>query len=128
MEQAKRLCYHRDKKPNYILSDKLSETGAPTLKLVNSTCEIMNVFFIYEPLRLFSIYGVSLLVSAICIGLGFIAIHSNGVEESLSFSRVLSSLSLPEHEVLGQPQDEEKRNYMQDSPLLGGIPSKEGRV
>ncbi|KLO11337.1 hypothetical protein SCHPADRAFT_929999 [Schizopora paradoxa] len=108
-----------------ILSDKLSETGSPTLKLVNSTCEITNVFFIYEPLRLFSVYGVSLLVSAICIGHGFIAIHANGVEESLSFSRVLSSLSIPGHEGFGQPQDEEKRSYMQDSPLLGGISSTE---
>lgn len=71
-----------------ILSDILSETNFPTLKSTSTTCEDENVFYIYQPLRLFLPYGIGLLVGALGIVLGFYAISVNGREESLEFGHI----------------------------------------
>ncbi len=71
-----------------ILSDILSETNFPTLKSTSTTCDDDNVFYVYQPLRLFLPYGIGLLIGALGIFVGFYAISVNGREESLEFGRI----------------------------------------
>ncbi|KLO14746.1 hypothetical protein SCHPADRAFT_297018 [Schizopora paradoxa] len=75
-----------------ILSGILSQTDNPSLMFVPSVCYDDNEYFIYHPKRLFFSYGAGLLVTAFCIGLGFLVIRLNGTEEYLVFSQILRTL------------------------------------
>lgn len=75
-----------------LLSGRLSETGSLTLKQAQTNCQTISLFFIYNRARLLWSYGASLIVTAACIAVGFYAIHRNGVEETLDFSRILRSV------------------------------------
>jgi len=59
-------------------------------------------------MRLFLSYGAGLLVTALCIFLGFLIISANGAEEYLVFSQILRTL--PDDEMMS-PVDEEKPLY-----------------
>ncbi|KLO14744.1 hypothetical protein SCHPADRAFT_996374 [Schizopora paradoxa] len=75
-----------------LLSGRLSETGSLTLKTTQTDCQTISLFFLYNRARLLWSYGASLIVTAVCIAVGFYAIHRNGVEETLDFSRILRSV------------------------------------
>lgn len=75
-----------------LLSGSLSETGSPTLKTTETECQTVALFFIYDRPRLLWPYASSLIVTAICVLIGFYAIAKNGTEETLDFSRILRAV------------------------------------
>ena len=78
-----------------LLSGALSDAYNPTLVRIDVPCQRMGSRFLYSPLRLVVTYGVALLVTAICIGYGLLAIRANGRGETLGFSRILGAHPAP---------------------------------
>jgi len=77
-----------------LLSDDVaSASKVPIVVPVDSTCFSDSTFYVYNRERLIITYGVAIAVAAACIVAGLWAVHRNGgVEESLSFSRLLGAL------------------------------------
>lgn len=67
-------------------------TKTRSVENVNTTCSFSTQVFEYDPTRLLATYAAALSVAAACVLAGFWAIHLNGVEESLNFSRLLGSI------------------------------------
>lgn len=72
-----------------VLSNVLTQTDGPSVKEIQVACNVFDSLYIYDRSRLFLVYGAALLVTALCILVGFVAIHVNGEEESVEFSRIL---------------------------------------
>ncbi|KLO07370.1 hypothetical protein SCHPADRAFT_945338 [Schizopora paradoxa] len=62
------------------------------LENITTICNYTLTAYDYTPHQLFLTYGISIIATAICAILGGIAIHRNGVEESLEFSRMLRAI------------------------------------
>lgn len=90
-----------------ILSNFLSANGYPTLSNTSVPCQVSGVAFIYNRYRLMISYAVGLWSTIVAIIVGFYAIHVNGVEENMTFSRLLRSIVngplLTEKEALEDP-------------------------
>ncbi|KLO09283.1 hypothetical protein SCHPADRAFT_943779 [Schizopora paradoxa] len=82
-----------------LLSNALTtETGSSPLASITGACTTEAVVLKYDEVdraRLLLSYGAGLFGTAICILIGFYAIHLNGVEENIHFSRILMSLVHP---------------------------------
>lgn len=66
--------------------------SSQAVRAVNTTCWYSMQYFDYDPVRLLATYGAALLVTALCAALGFRAVHLNGVEDSMNFSRFLGAI------------------------------------
>lgn len=77
--------------------DDISQNHS-TIKLHNTTCIYPTVLFQYNSTRLLFTYGAALAIATVCSLFGFYAIHRNGREETLGFSRLLKAIltSAPE--------------------------------
>ncbi|KLO12663.1 hypothetical protein SCHPADRAFT_890628 [Schizopora paradoxa] len=75
-----------------MLSDILSSTTNSTTAPFDTTCWFTSSAYSYNRTRLLATYGAAIGITAICMLFGFYAIHTNGVEESVAFSRIMGSI------------------------------------
>lgn len=90
-----------------LLSGVLSDASSPTLTPQDSQCLLHEPLYSYDRMRLFLTYGIAILVTAVCMLIGFIVIHMNGREETVDFSRIMSSF-------VGEEEFEEARAVLED--------------
>ncbi|KLO16639.1 hypothetical protein SCHPADRAFT_937671 [Schizopora paradoxa] len=71
----------------------MSSVVPDILENVTTTCTYTFTAYEYTPAQLLLTYGVCILVTILCAIWGSIAIHKNGVEETMDFSRMLRAIS-----------------------------------
>lgn len=74
-----------------LLSGQLSTEQNSTLKDVDTTCLVTGLHFAYNRARLLLIYTSSLILTAFSVAFGLYAASSNGVSESMAFSRIMGA-------------------------------------
>jgi Histidine phosphatase superfamily (branch 1) len=75
-----------------LLSAPITVMGYTTLSSTQTTCLHSVLIYDYTQSRLLFTYGAGVLITIICIIIGFAAMRDNKTEESLSFSRLLHSV------------------------------------
>lgn len=75
----------------FVQTGQNNKSASP-LTDVSATCSFSAQEFTYNRVRLLATYGAALFATAICLAVGYYAIHRNGVEEDITFSRLLSAL------------------------------------
>ncbi|KLO19450.1 hypothetical protein SCHPADRAFT_935253 [Schizopora paradoxa] len=74
-----------------LLSDVLSTEQNPTTTPFDTTCWYSSERYSYDAPRLLITYGCGIGIAAICMLFGFVALYLNGMDESISFSRILGA-------------------------------------
>ncbi len=74
-----------------LLNNLLSTEQNPTTAPYDTTCWYSSASYTYDSERLLVTYGLGIVVAAICMMFGFRAIHLNGMDESLAFSRIVGA-------------------------------------
>lgn len=69
-----------------------NDTSTILIATVDSPCTHSSIAYEYFPAALLLSYGMTALVVAVCVLMGFWAIRKNGVEESMDVSRVMYSI------------------------------------
>ena len=75
-----------------LLSAPIKVMGYTTLSSTQTTCLHSVLIYHYTQKRLLFTYGAEVLITIICIVIGFAAMRDNETEESLNFSRLLHSI------------------------------------
>ncbi|KLO12647.1 hypothetical protein SCHPADRAFT_941022 [Schizopora paradoxa] len=75
-----------------LLNDQLSQGENSTTASFDTTCHYTSSAYHYNDVRLLATYGAALVITALCMIFGYRAIHSNGCEESINFSRMLGAI------------------------------------
>ncbi|KLO06512.1 hypothetical protein SCHPADRAFT_687916 [Schizopora paradoxa] len=75
-----------------LLNGQLSQEQNSTTAPFDTMCYYTSSAYHYNEIRLLATYGTALVITAVCMVFGYYAVHSNGREESVSFSRILGSI------------------------------------
>ena len=80
---------------NISISLLSNPINAP-VKMIDHDCEQSRVVYTYSPSHLYAAYVSGLLVSTVCVAVGFWSIGNNKREETIGFSRLLVAILRPE--------------------------------
>ena len=79
-----------------ISTSLLSNPINAPVKMMDRDCEQSSVAYTYSPSHLYAAYVSGLLVSTVCVAVGFCSIGNNKREETIGFSRLLVAILRPE--------------------------------
>ena len=80
---------------NVSISMLSNPLGAATVDL-EAYCRYSSIVYVYDELHLAIAYGTGLIVTGVCVVIGFMTISKNGREESLDFTRLMVAILTPD--------------------------------